>query len=91
VRRLSARTSSPSGLREANPGWSAEATGINPDGDVSLPDEALDGFHVVPCVVCGGRAQAGRRVLRRDGPPERVAASFALVERSGCCSCSGRP
>ena len=79
---LSARDVLAERLREANPGWSAEATGINPDGDVSLPDEALDGFHVVPCAVCGGVLKPDVVFFGETVPPERVAASFALVERS---------
>jgi NAD-dependent SIR2 family protein deacetylase len=67
-------------LREANPDWSADVTGINPDGDVSLPDEALDGFHVVPCVVCGGVLKPDVVFFGETVPPDRVAASFARVE-----------
>jgi NAD-dependent SIR2 family protein deacetylase len=78
---LSARSSLAERLREANPGWDAEATGINPDGDVSLPDEALDGFSVVPCVVCGGVLKPDVVFFGETVPPERVAASFALVHR----------
>ena len=79
---LSARSSLAERLREANPGWSAEVTGINPDGDVSLPDEALDGFCVVPCVVCGGVLKPDVVFFGETVPPARVAASFALVERA---------
>jgi NAD-dependent SIR2 family protein deacetylase len=79
---LSARSSLAQRLREANPDWDAEATGINPDGDVSLPDEALEGFSVVPCVVCGGVLKPDVVFFGETVPPERVAASFALVQRS---------
>ena len=79
---LSARTVLAERLREANPDWSAEVTGVNPDGDVSLPDEALDGFRVVPCVVCGGVLKPDVVFFGETVPPERVAASFALVERA---------
>ncbi len=79
---LSARALLAERLREANPDWSAEATGVNPDGDVSLPDEALDGFRVVPCVVCGGVLKPDVVFFGETVPPARVATSFALVERS---------
>ena len=79
---LSARSFLAERLREANPDWDAEATGINPDGDVSLPDEALDGFRVVPCVVCGGVLKPDVVFFGETVPPERVAASFSLVQRS---------
>ncbi len=79
---LSARSFLAERLREANPDWSAEVTGVNPDGDVSLPDEALDGFRVVPCVVCGGVLKPDVVFFGETVPAERVAASFSLVERS---------
>jgi NAD-dependent SIR2 family protein deacetylase len=79
---LSARSFLAERLREANPDWSAEVTGVNPDGDVSLPDEALNGFRVVPCVVCGGVLKPDVVFFGETVPPERVAASFSLVERS---------
>ncbi len=79
---LSARSYLAQRLREANPDWSAEVTGINPDGDVSLPDQALDGFHVVPCVVCGGVLKPDVVFFGETVPPARVAASFALVDRA---------
>lgn len=46
-----------SALAQANPGF-AEAARItreqvNPDGDVSLPQELVDTFNQVPCPVCG--------------------------------------
>ncbi len=77
---LSARAFLDTRLREANSGWSAEVTGINPDGDVSLPDEALDGFHAVPCVVCGGVLKPDVVFFGETVPSDRVAASFARVE-----------
>ena len=55
---------------------------MNPDGDVSLPDEALDGFRVVPCVVCGGVLKPDVVFFGETVPAERVAASFSRVERS---------
>jgi NAD-dependent SIR2 family protein deacetylase len=66
-------------LSAANPDWSAEATGVNPDGDVSLPDEALDGFVVVPCTVCGGVLKPDVVFFGETVPADRVARSFALV------------
>ncbi|MFD4371854.1 NAD-dependent protein deacetylase [Streptomyces sp. NPDC058486] len=41
-------------LEEANPGFDPVPAAINPDGDADLTDEQVAGFHVVPCVVCGG-------------------------------------
>ena len=77
---LSSRAVLDARLREANPDWSAEVTGINPDGDVSLPDSALDGFHVVPCVVCGGVLKPDVVFFGETVPADRVEQSFARVQ-----------
>ncbi|XP_063000010.1 NAD-dependent protein lipoamidase sirtuin-4, mitochondrial isoform X2 [Elgaria multicarinata webbii] len=37
-----------------NPTWTAEACGVNPDGDVFLSDEQVRSFCVPPCSKCGG-------------------------------------
>ena len=79
---LSSRGALDARLREANPGWSAEVTGINPDGDVSLPDEALQGFRVVPCLVCAGVLKPDVVFFGETVPRERVERSFALVNAS---------
>jgi NAD-dependent SIR2 family protein deacetylase len=76
---VSARTDLDARLRAANPGWSAQATAINPDGDVSLPDEALDGFVVVPCAVCGGVLKPDVVYFGETVPADRVDRAFALV------------
>ena len=39
-------------LQEANPHFEGMAGEIRPDGDVVLPDEAVDGFHSPRCLVC---------------------------------------
>jgi NAD-dependent SIR2 family protein deacetylase len=75
----SARSTLAARLRAANPGWSAEATQINPDGDVSLPDEALDGFVVVACTVCAGVLKPDVVFFGETVPPDRVERSFDLV------------
>ena len=77
---LSSRAFLAARLREANPDWSAQVTGINPDGDVSLPDSALDGFHVVPCVVCGGVLKPDVVFFGENVPRDRVEHSFGLVD-----------
>ncbi|MGN6599623.1 MAG: Sir2 family NAD-dependent protein deacetylase, partial [Actinomycetes bacterium] len=41
-------------LDAANPGWQAEVLAVNPDGDVTLPDEALRDFRIVACERCAG-------------------------------------
>ncbi|GAA1610114.1 NAD-dependent protein deacetylase [Kribbella sancticallisti] len=39
-------------LREANPVFEGEATRINPDGDVELPDDVVKHFRLVDCTNC---------------------------------------
>lgn len=43
-------------LRAANPSFTAEATRLNPDGDVDLPDDVVRRFRLVPCADCGSGA-----------------------------------
>ncbi len=77
---VSLRTELDLRLREANRGWQAEATAINPDGDVDLPDEALDAFRPVDCRVCDGMLKPDVVFFGETVPPDRVSRSFALVE-----------
>jgi NAD-dependent SIR2 family protein deacetylase len=77
--RLSARDLLAARLTAANTGWSAEVLGVNPDGDVDLPDEALDGFRTVPCLACGGVLKPDVVYFGETVPPERVADCYALL------------
>ncbi|MEU7573507.1 MULTISPECIES: NAD-dependent protein deacetylase [unclassified Micromonospora] len=68
-------------LTEANPGFDARVAHVNPDGDVELPDEAVAGFRVVDCGVCGGGMLKPDVVFFGETvPAPRVADCFALVE-----------
>ncbi|WP_431936891.1 NAD-dependent protein deacetylase [Micromonospora sp. RP3T] len=70
-------------LTEANPGFDARVAHVNPDGDVELPDEAVAGFRVVDCGVCGGGMLKPDVVFFGETvPASRVADCFALVERA---------
>ena len=55
-------------------------TAVNPDGDVDLPDEQLDGFTVVDCDACGGLLKPDVVYFGENVPPERVAAANDLVD-----------
>ncbi|QNG37571.1 NAD-dependent protein deacetylase [Geodermatophilaceae bacterium NBWT11] len=69
-------------LREANPGFRPEPVEgeVNPDGDVELPEEALDGFVMVDCLVCGGGPLKPDVVFFGETVPrERVDTAFDLV------------
>ena len=69
-------------LREANPSWQARVLAVNPDGDVELPDEALDSFVVVDCALCGGVLKPDVVFFGETVPADRVQACFAMVERA---------
>jgi NAD-dependent SIR2 family protein deacetylase len=68
-------------LRGANPGFGGRAESVNPDGDVELPDDALDDFRMVDCLCCGGGPLKPDVVFFGETVPrERVDHCFALVE-----------
>jgi NAD-dependent SIR2 family protein deacetylase len=71
-------------LRTANPGFRPDAAdGVNPDGDVELPDEALDGFVMVDCLACGGGPLKPDVVFFGETVPrDRVDHCFGLVDRA---------
>ena len=66
-------------LRDANPGFDAEVLGVNADGDVDLPDDAVAGFVVVDCDACGGVLKPDVVYFGESVPPERVAAAYDRV------------
>jgi NAD-dependent SIR2 family protein deacetylase len=66
-------------LNEANPGFTAAVSAVNPDGDVELDDADLDGFVVVDCLGCGGLLKPDVVYFGETVPPDRVSRSFALV------------
>ena len=66
-------------LTAANSGWHAEAAGINPDGDVDLPDSALDGFRPVDCTACAGVLKPDVVFFGETVPPDRVAHCYAAL------------
>ncbi|MDQ3611872.1 MAG: NAD-dependent protein deacetylase [Actinomycetota bacterium] len=69
-------------LRAANAGWSAAVEQRNPDGDVDMPEDAVRGFTVVDCRLCGGLLKPDVVFFGETVPAERVGASFALVSRA---------
>ncbi|ACU35910.1 NAD-dependent protein deacetylase [Actinosynnema pretiosum subsp. pretiosum] len=67
-------------LREANPGFTATADRVNPDGDADLPAEAVAGFRVVDCARCGGVLKPDVVFFGENVPPERVRHCYDLVD-----------
>ncbi|GGR66843.1 NAD-dependent protein deacetylase [Streptomyces roseolus] len=66
-------------LEEANPGFDPVPAAINPDGDADLTDEQVAGFHVMPCVVCGGVLKPDVVFFGETVPAERVERCRELV------------
>jgi NAD-dependent SIR2 family protein deacetylase len=68
-------------LRLVNPEFHAQVIAVNPDGDVDLPDEAVERFRLVGCRACGrGTLKPDVVFFGETVPRPRVDASFALVE-----------
>jgi NAD-dependent SIR2 family protein deacetylase len=70
-------------LRAANPGWEARVTAGNPDGDVTLVEDDVEGFEPVDCTACGGVLKPDVVFFGENVPPAKVAHCYELVERAG--------
>jgi NAD-dependent SIR2 family protein deacetylase len=81
---LASRAELDARLRAVNPGFGPRADEVNPDGDVELPDELLDGFVMVGCLACGGGPLKPDVVFFGETVPRpRVDACFGLLEHAG--------
>jgi NAD-dependent SIR2 family protein deacetylase len=67
-------------LRAANPSFEAEATRINPDGDVELPAEAVESFRLVDCTNCGGVLKPDVVFFGENVPKPRVERCYRLID-----------
>jgi len=67
-------------LRAANPGFEAEVTRINPDGDAELPAEAVEDFRLVDCTVCGGILKPDVVFFGENVPKNRVERCYTLID-----------
>jgi NAD-dependent SIR2 family protein deacetylase len=68
-------------LTEANPGFTAHAARINPDGDAELADGDLVDFEMVSCLVCDvGPLKPDVVFFGETVPRERVERCFELVD-----------
>lgn len=79
-RTTSARGALDQRLRAANPEFEAEVTRINPDGDAELPEEAVRGFRVVDCTVCGGVLKPDVVFFGENVPKPRVERCYRLID-----------
>jgi NAD-dependent SIR2 family protein deacetylase len=69
-------------LRAANQAFTAEATRINPDGDVELPEEVVRTFTVVPCTICGGTVKPDVVFFGENVPKSRVERCYRLIDEA---------
>ena len=67
-------------LARANSAWRAQATQVNPDGDMEVADEVLDDFVVVDCERCAGTLMPDVVYFGGTVPAPRVAEAFELVD-----------
>ncbi|WP_328322663.1 NAD-dependent protein deacetylase [Kribbella sp. NBC_00382] len=68
-------------LRAANPVFDGQATRINPDGDVELPDEVVKDFHLVDCTNCGSELLKPDVVFFGENVPKtRVERCYRLID-----------
>lgn len=82
---LTARLELDDRLRAANAGFGHDfdPDTVNPDGDVDLAEELLDGFAVVDCVECGGVLKPDVVFFGESVPKQRVSDCQAAVAGAG--------
>jgi NAD-dependent SIR2 family protein deacetylase len=70
-------------LRAVNPSFGPHTEEVNPDGDVELSDDVLDGFVMVDCLVCGsGPLKPDVVFFGETVPRPRVDTCFGLLEEA---------
>jgi NAD-dependent SIR2 family protein deacetylase len=68
-------------LRAVNPGFAAEVSRVNPDGDAELADDVVARFRLVPCAACGSdRLKPDVVFFGENVPRERVEHCYAMVD-----------
>lgn len=82
-RRTSPREHLDRRLRAANPDFAAEASRINPDGDVDLAEAEVRAFRTVDCADCGGVLKPDVVFFGENVPRPRVERCRALVDAAG--------
>ena len=81
-RGLSSRAELDLRLRRANPGFDADVSAMNPDGDAEIADDELLGFRIVDCLACGGVLKPDVVFFGENVPRPTVTACFELLEAS---------
>jgi NAD-dependent SIR2 family protein deacetylase len=67
-------------LAGVNPGWRAQVTAVNPDGDVELDEVTVATFRTVDCLACSGLLKPDVVFFGETVPAPRVAAGFAMID-----------
>jgi NAD-dependent SIR2 family protein deacetylase len=81
---LASRAELDARLRAVNPSFGPHTEEVNPDGDVELSDDALDGFVMVDCLTCGsGPLKPDVVFFGETVPRPRVDRCFELLEHAG--------
>jgi NAD-dependent SIR2 family protein deacetylase len=80
--RISPRRELEDRLRLANPGFQAQVSEVNPDGDAELDERDVERFVVVPCRDCAGVLQPDVVFFGAVVPPERTDATSRLLDGS---------
>lgn len=87
VRCLSCRQTEPmtsyqSRLLRLNPGFSAQAGALNPDGDTELAPEDTAGFQVADCLNCGGIMKTDVVFFGENVPAPVVSAAWKMLQEA---------
>jgi NAD-dependent SIR2 family protein deacetylase len=71
-------------LLDANPGWTGGESAAQPapDGDMEIPDTALESFVIPECVACGGVIKPDVVFFGENVPRPRVDRCFQAVEEA---------
>jgi len=70
-------------LRDANPGWRADAFRYTPDGDAELAADSHLSFSVPDCIECGGIVKPDVVMFGETVPKERVQNAKDAIDRVG--------
>lgn len=86
---LSSRRTLQERLTQLNPGWSARAADLAPDGDANLPRSATRSFRVPDCRSCGGILKPHVVFFGENAASDRVEEAWSLLAASDALLVAG--
>ena len=86
---LSSRRTLQERLTQLNPGWSARAADLAPDGDANLPRSATRSFRVPDCRSCGGILKSHVVFFGENAASDRVEKAWSLLAASDALLVAG--